>query len=155
ESYRCTRVQVPTDMWVSGFRAKAPVGTHHAVLTISTTATPLGDYDCAPGNINEQLLYASGVATDDLLFPQGVAIHLTAGQYVNLTLHLYNATDNPITATSGVLVRTMEASAVVNQADMTFAGTFNINIPNDNMPHTAQGGCSIPSDWHVFALWPH
>jgi copper type II ascorbate-dependent monooxygenase-like protein len=155
ESYRCTRIQVTSDMWVTGFRALAPVGTHHAVLTISSTSSPLGDYDCTPSNLDQQLLYASGVATDDLLFPQGVAIHLTAGMYINLNLHLYNATDAPITETSGVLVRTIDASKVVNEADMTFAGTFNISIPNDNLPHTAYGGCTIPSDWHVFALWPH
>src|SRR5206468_3355320 len=29
EAYRCTRIQIPTDMWVSGFRAISPPGTHH------------------------------------------------------------------------------------------------------------------------------
>jgi hypothetical protein len=155
EAYRCTRIQIPTDMWVSGFRAISPPGTHHSVLTISMTQTPLGDYDCSPNQLDQQMLYASGVGTDDLLFPDGVAIHLTAGQYINLNLHLYNAMDNQTTQSSGVAVRTMVASQVVHPADMTFAGTLNITVPNDGQPHTANGGCAVPADWHVFTLWPH
>ena len=38
---------------------------------------------------------------------------------------------------------------------MMFSGTFSINIDNDGQPHTAQGGCTAPIDWHVFTLWPH
>jgi len=38
---------------------------------------------------------------------------------------------------------------------MMFSGTININIPSDNMPHNATGGCTAPTDWHVFTLWPH
>lgn len=157
EAYRCTRIQVPSDMWVTGFRAEAPIGTHHAVLTLSSTPGPLGDFDCTPANLtaDQQLLYASGVGTDDLTFPTGVAIHLVAGTYLNLNLHLFNATDAPLTQTSGVSVRTIDASQVVHEADMTFAGTFNISVPPDHQMHIAQGGCTMPSDWHVVALWPH
>jgi hypothetical protein len=154
EGYRCTRIQVPADMWISGFRTLAPVGTYRDVLTISTTSSPLGDYDCAPGNIDQQLLYASGVATDDLRFPDGVAIHLTAGMYLNLNLYLVNPTADQLSDTSAVLVRTVDATQVAHEADMMFAGTFNINVPSDGQPHIAQGGCTAPADWHVLALWP-
>ena len=100
-------------------------------------------------------MYAWGIGTDDLMLPPGVAIHLTAGMYLNLNLHLFNATDNPMTQTSGVEVLTVDPSAVANTADMTFAGTFNIDIPNDGVQHDAVGGCATPADWHVFTLWPH
>jgi hypothetical protein len=156
EKYECRRIMVTQDMWVDAFRVLAPVGTHHSVLTISTNSTMLGDYDCSASNLDYEMLYAAGVDTDDLVFPQGVAVHLTAGQYINLNLHLFNATDNDITnAESGVLVKTIPAASVVHEADMTFAGTFNIDIPDDNQPHTAVGGCQAPSDWHIFTLWPH
>lgn len=156
EGYLCTRAQVPTDMWVDGYHAVLPPGTHHEVLTISTTSTPLGDYACDSSTaVDTEMLYAAGLNTDDLMFPPGVAIHLTAGQYINLNLHLFNTTDDALTGHSGITVHTVDAASVVNPADMEFSGTFNINIPSDNMPHTVTGGCKAPADVHVFTLWPH
>src|ERR1041384_305984 len=67
-TYRCTRIRVANEMWISGFRALAPLGTHHTVMTISTNSTQTGDYDCSPGSLDTQMLYASGVGTDDLVF---------------------------------------------------------------------------------------
>ena len=155
QTYKCRRIMVPTDMWVSGFRALSPVGTHHEVLTISSTSSPLGDYDCSAGSLDNQMLYAAGVNTDDLVFPPGMAVHLTAGTYINLNLHLFNTTDAPINEESGVLVETIPQAQVTHEIDMMFSGTFNISIPSDGQPHTAAGGCSAPNDTHLFALWPH
>lgn len=153
-TYRCVRIKTTQDMWISGFRPLSPVGTHHAVLTISTGGQ-LGEYDCNAGNLDNQMLYASGVGTDDLVFPGGVAMHIPAGTNINLNLHLFNATDNMITGTSGVLVKIVDQASVVHEADMMFSGTPQIFIQSDNQPHTAQGGCTAPVDWHVFTLWPH
>jgi hypothetical protein len=142
-------------MWIAGFRAASPIGTHHSVLTISTTNTTTGDYDCFAGSLDTQMLYAAGVGTDDLMFPAGVAMHIAAGTYINLNLHLFNATDNPLASSSGVLVKVVQKADVVHEADMMFSGTFTISVPSDDKPHTAQGGCTAPTDWHVFTLWPH
>ena len=155
EGYECTRIAVPQDMWVDGYRALSPQGTHHEVLTISQNSTQLGDYDCSAGSLDNQMLYAAGVATDELDFPTGVAIHLPAGEFINLNLHLFDLTDNDLTGHSGVAVHTVDAAAVVNPADMEFSGTSLIDIPSDDQPHTAVGGCTAPADWHVFTLWPH
>jgi len=111
-TYRCTRIKVTNDLWVSGFRAAAPQGTHHEVLTISTGNTATGDYDCSAGSLDTQMLYAAGVGTDDLVFPPGVAIHIPAGTYINLNLHLFNATDNPLANSSGVLVKVVQPTDV-------------------------------------------
>jgi hypothetical protein len=154
-TYKCTRIQVPGDMWIAGFRASSPPGTHHEVLTISTSSTATGDYDCTAGSLDTEMLYAAGVGTDDLLFPAGIAMHLAAGTYINLNLHLFNATDNPISASSGILVKAVQPTDVQHQADMMFSGTFTIDIPSDGQPHPASGGCTAPSDWHIFTLWPH
>ena len=154
-TYKCTRIQVASDLWVSGFRAASPNGTHHEVLTISTASTTTGDYDCSAGSLDTEMLYAAGVGTDDLLFPPGIAMHIPAGTYINLNLHLFNATDNTLADRSGVLVKAVAPTDVQHQADMMFSGTFSININNDGLPHTAQGGCTAPSDWHIFTLWPH
>ena len=154
-TYECTRIKVANDMWVSGFRAASPLGTHHAVLTISTTSTTTGDYPCFAGSLDTQMLYASGVGTDDLLFPAGVAMHIAAGTYLNLNLHLFNATDNMLANRSGVLVKVVAPADVQHEADMMFSGTSNINVVSDGVAHTAQGGCTASTDWHIFTLWPH
>lgn len=153
--YKCVRIQVPNEMWITAFHSDAPVGSHHSVLTISTTNTQTGEYDCGAGTLDSQMLYAAGINTDDNYFPDGVAIHIPAGTYVNLNLHLYNTTDNSITNTSGVSVKTMNAADVVNEADMMFAGTGIITIPPDGQPHDAVGGCTASSPYHMFTLWPH
>jgi hypothetical protein len=157
EGYRCTRIQVPTDMWINAFRAMSPVGTHHEVLTIDPSGTAVGDYDCNAGTgaFNSQMVYAAGVLTDDLAFPTGIAVHLIKGTWINLNLHLFNLKDVPAADESGLLVKTIPAADVVHEADMTFAGTYQINIPSDNTPHTAAGGCLAPAAWHLFTLWPH
>jgi len=154
-TYKCTRIQVASDMWVAGFRASSPLGTHHSVLTISTTNTNTGDYDCTAGSLDSEMLYAAGIGTDDLAFPPGVAMHITAGTYINLNLHLFNATDNPLADTSSVLVKLVQPADVVHEADMMFSGTAIFNIPNDGRTYTAEGGCTAAADWHLFTLWPH
>ena len=154
-TYKCTRIQVANDMWVEGFRAQSPQGTHHSVLTISTSSTQTGDYDCSAGSLDNEMLYAAGVGTDDLNFPAGVAMHIPAGTYINLNLHLFNASDNAISGTSGVLVKIVQQADVVHEADMMFSGSFLINVPSDNAPHVVHGNCQAPTDWHVFTLWPH
>jgi hypothetical protein len=154
-TYKCTRIKIANDMWITGFRAASPFGTHHSVLTISTSNTNTGDYDCSAGSLDTEMLYAAGVGTDDLLFPAGVATHIPAGTYINLNLHLFNATDNPLADSSGVLVKIVQQADVQHEADMMFSGTFTINVASDGQPHTAQGGCTAAMDWHIFTLWPH
>lgn len=154
DTYKCTRIKVEQDTWIAGFRATAPQGTHHTVVTISETSNQLGDYDCGASSLDFQMLYASGVATDDLLFPDGVAINVPAGSYINLNLHLFNAGETEITGHSGILIKTIDAAAIQHEADMTFAGSLNFSIPpGDNQ--TVQGGCTLQTDWNVFTLWPH
>jgi Copper type II ascorbate-dependent monooxygenase, C-terminal domain len=153
DNYQCRRIQVPEETWITSFKALSPVGTHHEILTISDNATPLGDYDCDSGNLDMKMLYAAGIETGDLVFPDGVAMHVKAGQYVNILLHLFDAGDTPLNGHSGVLVKTASSPTGLIEADMTFAGTTNIMIPPGS--HQVTGGCAIPADWHVFTLWPH
>jgi hypothetical protein len=153
--YRCTRIAVKQDMWISGIRSISPLGTHHTVVTISDTAWPLGDYDCGVGSLDLQMIYSSGVGTDELELPPGVGMLVRAGQFINLNLHLFNATDQTISGRSGIEVKAIAADDVVHEADMTFAGSRIIEIPSDGVPHDVLGGCIAPTDWNVVTLWPH
>jgi hypothetical protein len=161
EIYWCHRMKVTQDMWISGFRALAPPGTHHAILTIDPTTPQTGEFGAPYCNstvgfdTNDRLVYASGLSTNDLVFPPGIAVHLTAGEYITLNLHLLNSGDTSKMDTSGVLVQTVDASQVQHEIDATFAGTRSIDIPDDGTDHYVVGGCSAPQDWHVFAVWPH
>src|SRR6476659_10080903 len=52
DTYRCVRIQIPQDMYLSGFHADAPLGTHHTVLTVKATLganDKMGEYDCGAG----------------------------------------------------------------------------------------------------------
>lgn len=154
ETYRCRRIVAPADMYITGFRAIAPAGTHHTVVTLSDSG-PLGDYDCNAGNLDLKMLYASGVGTDDLAFPTGVAIKIKAGQRININLHLFNTTDHVIAGNSGVKVKTIAQSAVVAEAEMIFGGTFNLNIPSGAAPTVQTGTCTAASNYNIFGVWPH
>jgi hypothetical protein len=155
DTYKCIRIAITEDMWISGFRAIAPLGTHHTVITLSNNGSQLGEYDCSVGSLDIQMLYASGVGTEELNFPDGVAMKIKAGQFINLNLHLFNASDNTISGTSGIEVYRRDPTGVVHEADMTFSGTTNINIPADGLPHDVSGGCQLSQQWNVFTVWPH
>jgi hypothetical protein len=158
EQYFCRRMKVPADMWISAFRPLAPAGTHHSVLTIDPTTPQVGSFSCdnATGfDDQSHLLFASGLQTNDLVFPQGIAVHLTAGQYITLNLHLLDSSDVEEMDESGVYVQTVDPSQVTHEVDATFAGTRTIDLKADGTMQSLYGGCSAPEDWHVFALWPH
>ncbi len=164
EIYRCIRIQVPEDSYVSVFQAQGTVGEHHQVLTIKSTlggfgGSALGEYDCEVSTLDLQMLFASGVGTDALQFPDGVAIRVQAGHYINLNLHLFNANPSePLTGHSGIYVKTIPQSEVVNEAEMVFAGTMQIDIPGEtgSTPYkTTPAGCTFSRDATIFSYWPH
>ena len=157
EHYKCVRVRVPRDMYITTFRAVAPLGTHHTVLTVAEGGQ-VGEYDCGAGSLDFQMLFASGVGTDDLTFPDGVAIKVTAGQLVNLNLHLFNThPTEELSGHSGVRVRTIDERLVANEAEMVFAGDGDLNIPGNTggVPHMETGGCTFSRDATLLAYWPH
>jgi hypothetical protein len=157
EIYRCTRLTVPRDMYVTGFHSLSPQGTHHTVLSVDDNpSAPDGDYNCSAGNIAHTMLFASGVGTDDLLLPQGVAVRLQAGQQLELNLHLFNVSDAAIAGTSGTMVSEVAAGEVTDLAEVVFGGSYNIFLPSDpGTEQTVNGGCNFQQDATVFALWPH
>jgi hypothetical protein len=157
EVYRCARLTVEEDVYITTFRALAPQGTHHTVLSVRDNPTqPDGEYDCSASSIAHSMLFASGVGTDDLLFPQGVAIPVRAGQQLELNLHLYNVGDAAITGTSGTLARLIPAAEVEHQAEVVFGGQYLISLsPDAQNEQTVNGGCQFEQDATVLALWPH
>lgn len=161
DTYRCVRLTMTEDVYITSFKSQSPNGSHHAVLSIANTSSTMGadgEYDCSVGTLGLKMLYAAGVTTADYDFPAGVGIQVRAGEQIHLNLHLYNASDVPITGESAVFVKRV-ATAPAMLAEMVFAGKFLFSLRGDmpNVPQTVSGGCTVAAgrDYQLFALWPH
>jgi hypothetical protein len=156
--YKCVRVTVPQDMYITNIISQAPLGTHHTVLSIASglAAGPDGEQDCTVTTLGMQMLYASGVGTSPLDFPSGVGIKVSAGTQIHLNLHLYNASDQVLAGDSAILVKA-QPSPPPMLAEMVFAGKLMFSIPYYNPPQETivQGGCTVNSPYTLFAVWPH
>lgn len=156
DRYKCVRFTVAADTYITNIMSQAPSGSHHAVLSIANgnVAGPDGEYDCQVSTLGTVMLYASGVGTSPLDFPAGVGVRIAAGTQLHLNLHLYNASDDPLSGDSAILVR-QQATPPPMLAEMVFAGKFLFQIPANNQPYTTSGGCTANRDYTLFAVWPH
>lgn len=150
--YRCVRITVPQDMYITNIMAQAPLGTHHTVLSIMNGSD--GEQDCNVGTLGMVMLYASGVGTSPLDFPTGVGIKVTAGTKIHLNLHLYNASDETLSGDSAILVKAQSTPPPM-LAEMVFAGKMFFSIPAMTQDHVVQGGCTVNNPYTLFAVWPH
>jgi hypothetical protein len=160
ELYKCVGITVEEEMYIDLFHTPNPTGEHHAVLTISDAPggfgnTRLGEYDCGVNTLGLEMMYASGVGTDDLEMPEGVAIKVEAGRFLHLNLHLFNTDPSEtITAHSAIMGRTVDPVPANMEAEMVFAGTFEISVPPMSAG-TASGGCTFNNSATIFTYWPH
>jgi hypothetical protein len=156
--YRCVRVTVPQDMYITNIMAQAPLGTHHTVLSIASgsAAGADGEQNCAVTTLGMQMLYASGVGTSPLDFPTGVGIKVAAGTQIHLNLHLYNSSDQVLAGDSAILIKAQSTPPSI-LAEMVFAGRMFFSIPSSTPPQSAdiQGGCTVNTPYKLFAVWPH
>ncbi len=160
DTYRCVRVTLTEDTFLTNIIAQAPLGTHHTVLSIASgnVAGPDGEQNCGVGSLGMVMLYASGVGTSPLDFPPDVSVKIPAGTQIHLNLHLFNASDEPLSGESGIWVKS-QSTPTPTLAEMVFAGTFLFSIPPSGMESKADGGCTVGSTandaFTLFALWPH
>ena len=152
--YKCVRLTIPTEMYITDIIAQAPNGTHHTVLSIASgnAAGPDGEQDCSVGTLGRTMLYASGVGTDAFSFPQGVGLKVAAGTQLHLNLHLYNATDDPISNESAIWVKSQTTPPAM-LAEMVFAGKIAFAVGTGVREIT--GGCTVGTGFNLFAVWPH
>ncbi|HEU0033494.1 MAG TPA: hypothetical protein VFQ53_22840 [Kofleriaceae bacterium] len=159
EGYFCVYATVPRELYIKAFRPLTPAGTHHTVLTRYTGATPAdGTVPCNVGTNGQSMIYGSGVGAPDFVFPDGVGLHLQAGDRLLLNLHLYNATDSTLTGRSGTLFQEATAAEVQNVAELVLAGpTIGLTVPTG--VSTQQGSCQLSNvtsqPIQVFALSQH
>lgn len=156
--YRCVRVTVPQDMYITDFVAQTPIGGHHAVLSVvggfGTDGPDGNDDGCAASAIGARMLYASAVGTAPLQLPAGVGLKVTAGQQLHLNLHLLNTGDEPVSGESAIWIKA-QSTPPVQLAEMVLAGPIEFHVPSDNQPHPVTGECTAHHDYSLFAVWPH
>lgn len=154
EGYWCTRKTITEDTYIEAFRADAPLGTHHTLLLVQESSpVPDGEESCGP-LLGANMIYASGIGTDDLIFPEGVAVKIPAGSQLLLNLHLFNTGANTLEGVSGILMKTVAASDIKDEAEMIFGGPTNIDIP-PNGTQTVEGSCIFPGTTTIWSLWAH
>jgi hypothetical protein len=145
---------VTEDMWVNGFEAISPRGTHHTLLTVGEPNAPDGLSICNAGTNRTYSVYGSGVGPERLEFPEGIALKIPAGTQLLLNLHLFNSGTGDLSGTSGTLVRAVAESEVTTIAEGVLAGSIGIEIPPQQTT-TTTGYCSMSSDVTLFAVAPH
>jgi Copper type II ascorbate-dependent monooxygenase, C-terminal domain len=155
ETYHCVRFTLPDSITATSFRALSPPGTHHTLLTIVDNPSEAdGSMPCGSGTNGRRSITGSGVGSNDLSMPEGVAMQVKAGQQLLLNLHLFNVTDKPIKGTSGTLFKPVAESAVKQYAEGILAGQTNLSIPVGG-PTKQSGECTTTHDTAIFAVSPH
>lgn len=155
ESVVCRRIQATSDWYITGFRAVLPPGHARLIVTTSSSVGTTGNFPCDFGAslADTRMIYSAGVGTGEIVFPAGVGIQVSSGEYITLLLQMDNQTVDEISGTTSVVARKSSAADVTVHADMTFAGTTNLAI-GDGGSTTASGGCTAAQAWTVFALLP-
>jgi hypothetical protein len=154
DDYTCVRKTMTEDLYVNGFEAISPRGTHHTLLTVGEPTEPDGLTLCNAGTNRTHSVYGSGVGPERLEFPAGVAMKIPKGTQLLLNLHLFNIGGADISGTSGTLVRVIAESQVETIAEGVLAGTIAINIPPQQTA-TTTGWCTMSSKVTLFAVAPH
>ena len=157
EGYTCARATVPEDMYIRAFQPIAPTGTHHTLFTFSEPtgeSAPDEVFTCDAATNEQYMLFGSGVGTDPVEFPPGVAMKLTKGSRMMLNLHLFNVTTDSIGGLSGVQVRRVAPKDVVHEAEIVLAGKIaGLTVVPGVSKQT--GSCAMEHDVTLFAVFPH
>jgi len=153
EDYLCVRKTVDRDMYIGGFRALAPNGTHHTVLTVGAKSGSDGVESCNSFQNHLSLVYGSGVGTSEYTMPEGVAVKVSAGQQLLLNLHLFNVGETDLSGISGTEVLEVPAADVVHEAEAVLMGPVQFSIPPGNQVVT--GSCTPNVSATIFGVFPH
>jgi hypothetical protein len=152
ERYWCATVTLPADTYAHAMRPIGPPGTHHTVISLNTPSGPDNPgFSCGP-EFGE--FWASGYGTQPLVLPPGVGLLAPGGMQLRMSLHLFNATDGPLSGTSGLEIQRMNPADVVHTASVTYHGPLVFAIPSNNQPHTVTHTIGV-GDRNIVAIFPH
>ena len=154
EDYACVRHTLAEDIYVRALEAINPLGTHHTFLTIGPPSGSDGVTACDVTVHHSQPIFGSGVGTNPIVLPEGVAMKLTAGSQVLLNLHLFNTGTEDLSGSSGTRIVPIEESEVGYLGENIATVKLDLNIPP--LQVTSQGGSTtMAADTTIFAVLPH
>jgi hypothetical protein len=154
EAHFCVRVTAPREVYLHEFAPLGATGTHHTVLTtVPGGSTPDGVISCSGGDVTGHQIYGSGVGTEPTVLPEGIAMHVRAGEQLVLNLHLFNTRDRALTGISGVMVRGMAADQVKQVAEGVLAGPLGFTLGTGRA--TATGKCTFSHAATIISVQPH
>jgi hypothetical protein len=154
EGYTCVRNTNTQDLYVNSFEAINPLGTHHTLLTMGTANGPDTTTKCSAADNRPLSVFGSGVGTDPLTLPEGVAIRIPKDTQLLLNLHLYNTGSKELAGTSGTRVVTIPKDEVKYVAEGVLAGPILLDIPAGKTTESI-GYCTMKSDVTIIAVAPH
>lgn len=152
EEYICGTRTLTEDVYAGALRPIAPPGTHHTTIEMVTPSEPDNpSFPCGP-EFGE--FWASGVGTQELVLPEGVGLLAPAGQQLRVSLHLLNATDEPMSGVSGLEIRPVDPGDVVHTASVSYHGPMAFSIPSDGSPYTVTDQTTLDRGTLV-GIFPH
>ena len=152
EGYTCATVTLEEDVYAGALRPMAPLGTHHTVIDLRAPSGPDDpSFPCGP-EFGE--FWASGIGSGELVLPDGVGLLAPAGMQLRLSLHLFNASDEPLSGISGLEVKRLDPAEVEHTATVSYHGPLGFEIPNDNEPHEESHEVTLGASTAV-AIFPH
>jgi len=156
EGYVCHAPQVTSDEYITGFRVASPPAAQAEVyLLLRDAPANATDFECNFASLQgSELVYAASYGADSIKFSEGKGVHVAAGQYLLLVIHMNNTADTAVSVTTTIEGRVGAAADVTTPVDMVLAGTVNIQIQSDGQTHESTGGCIPVSSSHVIALLP-
>lgn len=153
ENYVCVRKTITEDMFIKTILPIAPQGTHHFVLMVGDPDGPDGVTNC-DSSLAKPAIFASGVGVQPLTMPDGIAVHIAAGQQLLLNLHLFNAGDTVLTGTSGIAIESSPPVDAAHSAGVILAGkTLGLTVATGVT--TQDATCTTTAGTTFFAISPH
>lgn len=158
EKYFCYTMRLPADrdVAITKITPTYGVGTHHILFSQTIAPEPEGFSEC---NVLIRTtwvpLYAGGIDSGPLELPANTGFKpLERGQQVLMQLHLQNATDEPITATTAVRLDLVEPTPELRPASIFGMDNRKLTIPARSQTESMMN-CIIDKDLDVFAVLGH
>ena len=156
EKFWCVRQTLTEDVYIAGFEAVAPPGSHHTVL--SAGATPLGTdgvSECTSNEHNfENMVFETANGVNGFEMPEGVAVKLVAGEQLNFNIHVMNTGDSALTGVSAVKFKPADPATIEQYARSIYVGKLGIELP-PQQETTLSSDCPLATDVTAFGVLPH
>ena len=153
EGYECHAALATSDEYFTGFRLASPAAAQEELFLTTRPSVPMtGDFVCDLSYaLGGEAVYAAGRGATAITFSDGKGVHVAAGQYLLLVVHVANGSGSPVTASSSVEGRVAGAADVTTPIDMFFAGKTAFSIPTGVDSLDADGSCGTGAAFHVVA----